>query len=101
MGPTVCRSIAAVQSEAVQSEDSHAWCLLAAQTLVFLALLICAASIASGQTNVVIRIIPESPGRVVVEGTCAPTTIWSFRDSYAGVLNLGSRVDGLKLLDAA
>jgi hypothetical protein len=106
MGPTVCLSIAAVQSEAVQSEavqweDSHAWCLLAAQALALLALLICAASIASGQTNVVIRVIPESAGRVVVEGNCAPTTIWSFRDSYAGVLNLGSRVDGLKLFDAA
>lgn len=57
--------------------------------------------VAAQQTNIVIRVPPESLGRVVIEGTCAPTNVWSFRDSYAGVLNLGSRVEGLSLYDAS
>jgi predicted metalloprotease with PDZ domain len=73
-----------------------------AGALFLLALLSCTASIVSAQqTNVVIRVVSASNGRIVVEGSCAPATVWSFRDSYAGVLNLGSRVDGLKLFDAA
>ena len=71
-------------------------------TIFFIALLSCVTSVASAQqTNVVIRALPDSNGRVVVEGSCAPAAVWSFRDSYAGVLNLGSRVEGLKLFDAA
>jgi hypothetical protein len=73
-----------------------------ALTLFFIALLSCVTSMARAQqANVVIRVLPDSNGRIVVEGSCAPATVWSFRDSYAGVLNLGSRVDGLKLFDAA
>ena len=73
-----------------------------ARTFFLFAVLSCATSIASAQqTNVVIRVLPDSKARIVVEGSCAPATAWSFRDSYAGVLNLGSRVDGLKLFDAA
>ncbi len=72
-----------------------------ARTLFLAALLSCAASAASAQqTNVLIRVLPNANGRIVVEGSCAPATVWSFRDSYAGVLNLGSRVDELKLFDA-
>jgi len=52
------------------------------------------------EVKVTIRVLPESSGRVVIEGSCAPTAVWSFRDSYAGVLNLGSRVEGLRLFDA-
>jgi hypothetical protein len=51
------------------------------------------------QTKLEIKLLPEAPGTVVVEGTCAPATIWSFRDSYAGVLNLGGRIKGFRLFD--
>ena len=44
--------------------------------------------------------LPQSPGRVLMEGERAPTTVWSFRDSYAGVLGLGARVSGMQLFDA-
>lgn len=47
-----------------------------------------------------IRVLPQAPGRVLIEGNCLPTTVWSFRDSYAGVLNLGTRVDRMQLFDA-
>jgi hypothetical protein len=68
----------------------------------FTAVLTCLTSIATAQqTRIEIRVFPDSIGHVTVEGTCAPATIWSFRDSYAGVLNLGNRVEALKLFDAA
>lgn len=52
------------------------------------------------QLKVSIRVLPET-GRAVIEGDCAPTTVWSFRDSYAGVMSLGSRVEALRLFDNA
>jgi len=52
------------------------------------------------EVKVTIRVLPESSGRAVIEGSCAPIAVWSFRDSYAGVMNLGSRVEGLRLFDA-
>src|SRR5437588_8335851 len=48
--------------------------------------------------RVVIRVVPES-NRAIVEGSFIPTKVWSFRDSYAGVLGLGARVERLKLFD--
>ena len=67
-----------------------------------LAVLICLASLAHAQqARVEIRVLPNSTGRIIVDGSCAPATTWSFRDSYAGVLNLGSRIEALKLFDAA
>jgi hypothetical protein len=73
-----------------------------ASTLCCVALLFCVTSIvAAQQTKVVIRVLPDPSGRVVIEGSCAPTSVWSFRDSYAGVLSLGGRVAGLRLFDAA
>ena len=60
-----------------------------------------ASIVAAQQTKVVIRVLPGASGKAVIEGSCAPTTVWSFRDSYAGVLNLGNRVEGLRLFDAA
>ena len=65
------------------------------------ALLCCLASIGRAeQINIVIRVQPDSPRRVIIEGTRAPTVTWSFRDSYAGVLNLGSRIVHLQLFDS-
>lgn len=56
------------------------------------------ASSATGQPlSVSIQVIP---GRAIVEGTCAPETTWSFRDSYAGIVGLSSRVEALKLFSS-
>jgi predicted metalloprotease with PDZ domain len=66
------------------------------------ALLCCLSSVGiAQQLKVEIRVIPGSPGRVAVSGSCAPLTAWSFRDSYAGVQNLGSRIEAFALFDAA
>ena len=66
------------------------------------AVLICLTSIAGAQqARVEIRVLPNSTGRIIVDGSCAPATAWSFRDTYAGVLNLGSRIEALKLFDAS
>jgi predicted metalloprotease with PDZ domain len=51
--------------------------------------------------SVRISVLPQSPARALVEGKCAPTSVWSFRDSYAGVLGLGVRVTGMQLFDAS
>jgi len=47
-----------------------------------------------------IRLVPES-SRVIIEGRCLPTKVWSFPDSYGGILGLGGRVEGLRLFDSA
>lgn len=52
------------------------------------------------QVSLKISVLPQSPARVLMEGERPPTTIWSFRDSYAGVLGLGARVSGMQLFDA-
>jgi hypothetical protein len=46
-----------------------------------------------------LKIMTGASARVVVEGTGAASSVWSFRDSYAGVLNLGSRVENFQLFD--
>ena len=67
-----------------------------------LALLCCITSISTAQQmTVAIRVQPETPRRVIIEGNRAPTVTWSFRDSYASVLNLGSRIEHFQLFDAA
>jgi hypothetical protein len=58
-----------------------------------------ASAVNAQQVNVTVRVFPGSPGRVVIEGNCEPTKVWSFRNDYAGVSELGIRVEGLKLLD--
>ena len=70
--------------------------------LCWVALQFCITStVTAQQTRVVIRVLTDSPGRAVIEGSCAPTATWSFRDSYAGILNLGSRVEGFRVFDSA
>lgn len=96
-GVAACQSIAPDRRKVLLRSGRYR-----ASTLCCVALLFCMTSIvAAQQTKVVIRVLPDSSGRAVIEGSCAPTTVWSFRDSYAGVLNLGSRVEGLRLFDAA
>ncbi|MFN2577425.1 MAG: hypothetical protein ABR607_07005 [Pyrinomonadaceae bacterium] len=48
--------------------------------------------------SVSIRVAPESE-RVFVEGKCAPASVWSFVDSYAGVVALANRVERFTLFD--
>ena len=60
-----------------------------------------APAIAKAQQNkILIKVLPGLTGRVVVEASCAPAKAWSFPDSYAGVLNLGRRVESFELFDA-
>ena len=68
--------------------------------LAVLTLCLPAAPVSAQNFRVLIRAFPES-NRVVIEGSCAPTKGWSFRDSYAGILGLGGRVEGLRLFDSA
>src|SRR5258708_6712455 len=85
-----------------QSKDRARLCRHLVMALSCVAVLICLTSIAGAQqARVEIRVLPDPAGRVIVEGSCAPATAWSFRDSYAGVLNLGSRIEGLRLFDSA
>jgi hypothetical protein len=67
------------------------------------ALLLCCFASAgrAQQVSVTVRVFPGSPGHVVIDGNCEPTKVWSFRNDYAGVSELGSRVAGLKLFDPA
>ncbi len=84
----------------LKPQSGHCRRLLTA--LVTIAVLACLTSIASAQqTKIEILVLPGSTGHVVVEGSGQTASDWSFRDSYAGVLDLGSRIDGLRLYDVA
>ncbi len=74
--------------------------LIRSPPLAVLILCLFAAPVLAQNLRVVIRLVPES-NRVIIEGSCAPTKVWSFRDSYAGVLGLGGRVERLRLFDNA
>ena len=57
---------------------------------------------AEAQVNkVIIRVLANAQSHIVVEAACAPTSVWSFRDSYAGIVGLGSRVRSLKAFAAS
>jgi hypothetical protein len=52
-------------------------------------------------TEARITVVSTSPPRVRVEGARgAATRVWSFRNSYAGVMNLGERIESLALSDS-
>jgi predicted metalloprotease with PDZ domain len=61
-------------------------------------LCLCLSTVRGQEPAVVIRIFPTA-NRVVIEGNRASTRVWSFRDSYAGILELGSRIERLRLFD--
>jgi len=52
----------------------------------------------SAQTNVDVRLVPDS-GRISIELNSAPASSWSFLDSYAGIVGLGSRIEHFAALD--
>src|SRR5437870_6537289 len=68
--------------------------------LAVLTLCLLAAPVSAQNFRVLIRAVPES-NRVVIDGSCAPTNGWSFRDSYGGILGLGGRVEGLRVFGSA
>src|SRR5207248_6440200 len=57
-----------------------------------------AASISAQQVSATIRLLPDS-NRVVVEGSSAPASAWSFLDSYASVVGLANRIERFTLFD--
>jgi len=52
----------------------------------------------SAQTNVDVRLIPDS-SRISVELNSGPASSWSFLDSYAGIVGLGSRIEHFAAFD--
>lgn len=55
------------------------------------------ASIAKGQVRTLtIRVFADPESHIEVDAECIPTSIWSFRDSYAGMIGLGRRVNSLQ-----
>ena len=68
--------------------------------LTALTLLILTAGIgvtAEAQVNkATIRVLAGAESHIVVEADGAPKSVWSFRDSYAGMVGLGNRVRSLK-----
>src|SRR6266496_1225944 len=72
--------------------------LIRSLSLAVLTLGLLAAPASAQDLRVLIRVVPES-NRAIIEGSCLPTSAWSFRDSYADVLGLGGRVERLRLFD--
>jgi predicted metalloprotease with PDZ domain len=88
------------QSSSKQRKTSppDAWRLV-----VFTALLLVfsAGAVRAESLNAGIVILSGSPPRVQILGERSlPTRAWSFRNVYAGVMNLGERIENLKLADA-
>ena len=50
--------------------------------------------------SVEIRVLPDAEPRVSVAAECAPSAVWSFSDSYAGMVGLGSRAGNFKAFAA-
>src|SRR5216684_6148090 len=66
------------------------------------ALLCCFASVVSArQVNVVIQPPVDGHARAFIEVIWGPVRIWSFPNSYAGVTELGNRIERLEAFDTA
>jgi M61 glycyl aminopeptidase len=72
-----------------------------APTLLILVACIGGATAAAQVNKVTIRVLAVPESHVVVEAECSPTSVWSFSDSYAGIVGLGSRVSSLKAFAAS
>ena len=55
----------------------------------------------SRQTSVMIRVLPETPAKAFIEVSSAPSRTWSFRNEYAGVSELGKRIEAFKAFDSS
>src|SRR2546429_5586725 len=76
------------------------WKMIRSLPLAVLTLCLLAAPVSAQKFRVVIRMVLGSNG-VIIEGSCAPTKVWAFRESNAGILGLGCRVERLRLFDIA
>lgn len=76
--------------------------LWARRAVSLFVLTLCAVSSARGDTlEAKISVVSLSPPRVKIEGKRAVgTKVWSFRNAYAGAMNLGGRIENLSLTDA-
>ncbi len=54
---------------------------------------------ATGQEVAVNINVDPASTRVAIEGTCAPTTVWSFQNTYANLIGLGNRIEKFALND--
>ena len=67
--------------------------------VVIISVLCGVSSTASAQiSKIKIRLLPESR-RAVIEANCLGTSTWSFPDSYAGIVGLGSRIERFVAFD--
>ena len=76
------------------------WFVFPKRALFAIPGLLCACASVAGaqQLESTIQVIPSS-AKVIVEGERAPVRVWSFRDSYAGVVGLGNRIERMTLFD--
>jgi hypothetical protein len=56
-------------------------------------------NVSAQHTDIEIRLIPDS-NRVAIELDAPPASSWSFVDSYAGIVGLGSRIEQFAAFDA-
>ena len=69
---------------------------LTAPTLLVIVVCIGGANAEAQVNRVTISVAAGSESHASIEAECAPTSVWSFRDSYAGIVGLGSRVKSLQ-----
>src|SRR5574341_1060589 len=50
--------------------------------------------------TIAVDVFPDAPGRLLIEAAGPASQSWSFRDSYAGIVGLGSRIKNFKAFDA-
>src|ERR1043165_9594580 len=74
---------------------------LTVPTLLFLITCIGCTTAKAQVNKVTIRVVAGAESHLVIEADCTPTSVWSFRDSYAGIVGLGSRVKSLKAFAAS
>ena len=71
------------------------------RVLVTLLVFFCAATVAPAQSSKAhIQIVSLDPPRVRIEGEQTVNRL-SFRDSYAGVMNIAARIEDVTLVDAS
>ncbi|HEY0322434.1 MAG TPA: hypothetical protein VGC66_15870 [Pyrinomonadaceae bacterium] len=62
---------------------------------------LCACAAQAQTTDVRVQVLSTSPARVRVEGERRPATkAWAFRNSYAGMVGIGERVENFSLTNA-
>ncbi|HEX8173719.1 MAG TPA: hypothetical protein VF543_01215 [Pyrinomonadaceae bacterium] len=73
-----------------------------ARAVMAISLVLLGAHLAQAQdTSVRIEVLSTSPARVRVEGERKPAAkIWAFRNSYAGMIGIGERVENFSLINA-